>query len=233
MNATPPLTRGFVAILCLMIFIPLLAADTAVSNLAQPNDGSLNSNVGTFGTTGSASAQGFMTGANALGYALDSVTLGFISPGGFGSPGDLRVELWDDDSGSPGSVIAEFGINNPDSAGDFTFPLIGSFTLQPNTHYFISASTPDASTSGQNTYFWRATMSTSLDAGGLAGWSIDDGFRTSAPVWDPNDSTPWNGPHANVLQVAVEATAIPEPACVTIVLVGAGLLLARSRFRIS
>ncbi len=191
----------------------LVADLVAVSNLGQPNPGQLNSNVGTVGTTGGAAAQGFVTGPEASGYQLESVTLRFLAPGGFGSTGDLDVELWDSVAGAPGAIIASFGVNNPDAGGEFVFPLAEPVMLAPDTRYFISASTPDASTAGgQNVYFWEATPGSNENPGGLPGWSIDDGFRTSQGVVDPVEGTPWGGELDVPLQLAVSvAEAAPPP----------------------
>lgn len=196
-----------------LVFGILLArADPAVSNLGQPNGGFLNSNVGTAGPTGSAAAQGFVTGSQPLGYELSSVTLRFLAPGRLGSPGDLDVELWDSVGGKPGTIIAEFGVNNPDAGGDFTFPLDPPVTLAQGTRYFIVASTPDAPTSGgQHVYFWEGTSSTDENAGKLPGWSIDNGFRTSQGVVDPDENTPWGNELSIPLQLAIHAVVASPP----------------------
>ena len=128
-------------------------ADTIISNFPQANDdsGSTLSNA-----NGVASkAAGFTMPNNGLAYTLDSVTLRLKN----GDPNaDLLVELFGDGGTGPvgPSLVTFTNPVIPVGTGDFMFVPDASFTLQPLTTYWITATGESATPApGIN---WEASL---------------------------------------------------------------------------
>jgi hypothetical protein len=189
---------------------------TYVSTLGQPPDSSL--------AVGSDSwiAQSFVTGTNTGGYLLNSVQLRMDVVSGM--PAGLNVFLYTGlFSASPTNLGRLSGPDSP-SAGTFTYSADG-ITLMPSggygehTDYYIvlSAATPIA----QGAFSW----STSGDAGGDGPerWFIPAGYFFS------NDGLSWNLNRSYTMQIAVNASAIPEPPILPLILLGSGFLVGAHR----
>ena len=138
---------------------------TLVSNLSQPQDGSI-----TVGPTGSrvfSSAQQFTTGSNADGYTLTAVT--FVMTSAVNWP---EVSLYSSDSdGAPDTLL--YTLSSPASSvpqGEATFTAPGVALSDDTTYLVVMRQNADAFT----TFGISRTGSTASDAGALAGWSIHD-----------------------------------------------------------
>ena len=132
----------------------------------------------------------FTTGGNTGGYNLDSVELKVTDYENV----VVRVSLYSDSSGVPGSSI--FTFDNPDpitANANNTFTAPANTTLMASTPYHIvvsGANDPDEST---NTIRLTATSSNAEDSGGATNsegnpdWAIaDDGYFYSSSAWHSN-----------------------------------------------
>ena len=181
-----------------------------VSNLGQtPTDSAL---IG----SNSWISQTFITGVNPDGYTLNSVQLLLNSASGDPNKFNVMVYAKTGDPSSlhnPGdSPIFLDGLNGPTdplNGGVFTYTSSG-LTLSPSTYYFIVATA--SSDMAQGAYVWSAVNSLTH----ANGWTIDNNYFSSS------DGLSWSW-HArgDVFQMAINATAIPEPA--TCALLGVGL----------
>ena len=138
----------------------------AVDGYARSVLPSLVSNLGTGGSSSSLAigdyAQGFTTGSNAGGYALDAVVLNFET-----APSGLTVQLATGVSTtSAGTTVAT--LTNPTTLaiGDLRFTAPASTVLSASTEYFVVVQA--------SVGFVTGTKSTAEDAGAAAGWSIAD-----------------------------------------------------------
>jgi len=160
-------------------------------------------------------AQSFTTGDNGDGYILNSIQLR-MGPAS-GTPSGFSISLYSSPgNAAPGSNLGTLSGPDPAAGGLFTYTASG-VTLSPSTFYFavVTADTPIA----QASYTWSA-------ANGAApgnGWTIHNSYYRSTDgsnwIWHPREE---------IFQLAINATAIPEPAGVWLLLVGlAGVCLWR------
>jgi hypothetical protein len=184
-----------------------LNAQNAVSNLGQgASNGSADIGNASDGTRNRIFS--FTTGASASSFDFTSVTITFNNGGG--SPPALNVGLYSafDATTSAGVTTSVTGLSlttgNPLAAGTSVFS--GTASLLPSTTYYLklSAGTPPAG----NNYTLSLLNTTSVDNGGLAGWSIGSGvwlnYPTSGNQWTFYSGTP-------LISVQATASAIPEP----------------------
>ena len=133
-------------------------------------------------------------------YTLDKVTLRIRSGGSGGTT--FKVEIFDNVSGWPGSVVSNgtlSGPNNPNPPADDNFEYVptGEITLAAGTTYWIVAS---ATGDTFNSFLWSTTTSKDQGAGVFA---IGD---FSAIKFHP--SFPWANGNANVPRVSIDATKV-------------------------
>lgn len=187
---------------------------TYVSNLGEPSTGSQ--------AVGSDSwiAQGFFTGTNSDGYALNSVQL--LMNAASGNPGGFAVSLYSRlGNGTPGISIGSLSGSAPAVGGLFTYAASG-LTLPPHTAYFVVATslTPVA----QGAYDWSAATGSNGFVYGSEQWFIDDGFFGSA------NGLNWiEHSRQAVFRLGINAVSVPEPStlvltCFSTVILGARLL---------
>ena len=123
--------------------------------------------------------QRFTTGANALGYDLNSIELELEPPSEDWN--DMSVNLRKGTLADSGQVVK---LNNPTGSGQavrhFRVPSNTEVTLDPNTNYFVRiSSTVVEETDGDCLGRLRRTGSNNEDSGGLSGWSIKDAVDRS------------------------------------------------------
>jgi hypothetical protein len=172
-----------------------------VSNLGQASGGN--------GAIGSDSwlAQSFGTGTNADGYVLNSVQL--LTDVAYGSPNGFTVSLYSNSGAGPASNLGSLGGSDPSTGGVFIYTTSG-IMLSASTLYFVvaTAATPTV----QGAYNWSAAGESPRTSDG---WIIPAGYNYST------DGLTWQLSRQYTFQMAIYATAIPEPA--TLALTGLGL----------
>jgi hypothetical protein len=161
-----------------------------VSNLGQTPNGSE--------AIGSDSwlAQVFSTGTNSGGYVLNSVQL--LMGAASGSPSGFSVSIYG--SLNPTNSLGNLSGPDPSAGGIFTYAASG-LDLSPSTTYFVvvTAATPVA----QGAYNWSA--GTQYTFGGNQ-WEI------AATYFSSSDGLTWTGHgRSDAFQMAIYATAVPEP----------------------
>jgi hypothetical protein len=159
-------------------------------------------------------AQRIITGTDASGYILNSIQL--LMDAASGSPGGFNVSIYSSLGGEPHNNLGSLIGSDPSAGGIFTYNASG-ITLLPSadsspTFYFVVVTT--ATPVAQGAYDWSAANSFTEGSGG---WCIDDGYFTSA-----NGSSWTLIGRQDVFQLAINATAVPEPATLSL----AGMSLA-------
>ena len=147
----------------------LLAAAPAASQTVGTQVSNVGQTAAQFGLLGTFKhAQGFTTGANADGYVLTSVEIGFRAA--IGTTANLRVELWSATSGGvPDEKEADLTVPSSVGASVVSFTAPSSTALTASTTYFVVAYA-----SGTTTGSIGATESDNEDSGAASGWSIGD-----------------------------------------------------------
>ena len=184
-----------------------------MSNLGQADGAALS--VTTVSTVRDR-AQSFRTGSNGGHYRLNSVDVEFAEIGDADAARDLRVQIWANSGGAPGSTAADVLTDlarpsMPMGSSDqtFTFTYQGDdgsgLRLEPNTTYWVYVY--DASAQPNSRYALRATASNSERRQGLRlpeGWSIGDGHRS----WSlyPNPAVSWST-HSEALKIGLNLGA--------------------------
>ncbi len=159
-------------------------APALISNVGQ---GSFNSSGTNF------TAQRFTTGSNAAGYSLDSIEI--VSTDDEGD--DVGLSVWTvDASGFPDSLHATLIDPSNFVAGTLIFTAPPNTVLGASTTYSVVIEKP----SGEPVKL-TITTSDAEDAGGAAGWSIED----SLDQGDGTGST-WTSHGINAYRIAVKGT---------------------------
>jgi len=159
------------------------------------------------------SIQAFLTGSSSGGYILDSVTLEMGAWLGYAN--DFTVGIYTDGLGEPGTVLGSLsGSRDPEIRGEYVYTA-SNVNLSPSSIYWIMVSsqptgTPPPPLPPVGGYAWQVTDSPV--------YVSEDGWR---PITNGSSAGP-----GNVLQFGIEATPIPEPATLTLVLAGATSALA-------
>lgn len=175
-----------------------------VSNLGQTPTGSA-----AIGSDSWIAQEFFIIATDPNSYSLDSIQL-LLNPAS-GSPNEFNVSIYSaSPSGAPQNNLGSLnGPTDPSTPGIFTYTTSG-VTLSPGVGYFViaTAGTPAA----QGAYTWSATQGVTRNGN----YVIEDVYYSST------DGSSWaSHVRQNVFQLAVNGTAIPEPA--TLVLAGLGL----------
>jgi hypothetical protein len=194
---------------------------TYLSNLGHTPDGS--------NPVGSDSwiAAGFITGANASGYALDSVQLAIA--GASGMPSGFSASLYSANTLggiSPGNSLRTLsGPANPSATGTYTYVPTSGTMLFADTAYFIVVTA--GTTTADGAYQWDfMNASTYQSTDGWSG-SVSWGSSSGAP-------SSWRGlgtgSQFEYSQFAINATPAPEPGVVGLMAVG-GLVVGWRRWK--
>ena len=172
--------------------------NTLVSNTGQTsrNSGALT---GRFAGRDYDQAMSFTTGANPRGYHLTGVQLylELTSPGPIPIP---EVSIRGDNGGLPReNVLYTFTTSSTinDSFQLFQFVTPDETTLQPNTKYWLHATTSGIATTAQY------TTSSNEDAASNVGWKISDGW------YGRQDGGAWAEHLDNRLRMAISGHAAP------------------------
>jgi hypothetical protein len=170
-----------------------------LSNLGQPSSGSA--------AVGSNSwlAAPFRTGINPGGYQLNSIQLSMAAASG--DPNGFIVSLYNLNGSQPGSSLGTLIGSDPGTGGVFTFSASG-LTLAPSSFYCIVAT--GATVVAQGAYPW-----TLADSGSF---SSSDGWTGSIIYYTSTDGSGWSFIRPRPLQFAVDATAVPEPTSLAMIL---------------
>jgi PEP-CTERM motif len=183
---------------------------TYLSNVGQPSAGSL--------AVGNDSwlAAIFFTGNNTGGYTLNSIQLGMTDASGTPSGFTAMLYAINPINGIPGNSLGTLnGSFSPVTDGIYTYTAPSNLTLFPNAYYFIvlTAGTPVAN----GAYHWSLAGANSYNPSG--GWnSVGGDLLTSV------DGSSWSGLISDHPQYAINATAVPEPSAISLILLGSGVL---------
>jgi len=212
-------TRFFIAAILALIALGCESyGAAAVSNLSDFNNGDYPVNQSSPYAQGR--AEPFTTGSDPT--ILVSATLAMDSFNATNN-GGFTVSLFSNDSGLPGtSLLALSGPGTPQASGNYTYTAPSSFTLQPNTTYWIVAQVP---LTGPDTYYnWTFTVNSAFT--GLPGWSMGaSASSVSFMGWAPS----W-GPQSMPLRMELDVTPAPEPGAATLLVI-AGLVPVAARRR--
>jgi hypothetical protein len=182
-----------------------------VSNLGQTSTGS--SSVGNNAWL----AADFITGTNANGYTLNSVQLAMTNA--TDSPSDFTAMIYSAvafTSINPGSNLETLnGSANPSTSGIYIYTDVSNLMLSPNTYYFIVLTAGTAVTTGA--YSWSVTDTPSSGYNGYH-WGGEVFFA------DSSNGSSWNYTPGIYGQFAINATAVPEPSAISLILLGSGVL---------
>lgn len=118
------------------------------------------------------------------------------------------VSLYSVSGNIPSTKLLDFTGASPSTYGTYTFTAASEFVLQPNTSYFLVAS----STESASFYLWGSTEATSFTT--LPGWTLVPGNAVTADgdwFWNTGTNTP---------MAAVNVTSVPEPSALVLVSLG-------------
>ena len=191
-----------------------------LSNLGEPSTGSR--------AVGSNSwlAVPFVTGINDGGYILNSIQLGVADASG--NPGGFTVMLYATKplSASPGNSLGALsGSTDPATSGVYTYSPAGNLTLSEFTEYLIVLTAGTAVANGA--YQWSFTSTSSYNQAGR--WSIGT-FAGPGPFLSSINGSSWSPIPTTYLQLAINATAVPEPGGLGLFVLG-GLLFGFGRWK--
>jgi hypothetical protein len=163
------------------------------------------------------SAQGFETGSTIAGYVLDSIQVQMAAANG--NPSGFTLSLFSALNGLPFQSLGVLsGSVNPANAGVYSYDASAlNLTLATSTPYFLveSATSP----SSQGSYEWDITRGS---ANGLYGW------QNLPPEFTSDSGSDWNQGVRTMFDMAIYATAVPEPPQWALLLFsGAALVLNR------
>jgi hypothetical protein len=182
-------------------------------------------------STGSASvgsdswlAEPFETGNDASGYVLNSIQLGMTDASGNPSGFTVMVYTRDNNPGGvfPGSSLATLnGSLNPVTSGVYTYADDSNITLSPQTFYFIMLTAGTSVANGA--YSWSESA---YPPNSIGVWNEGNGIFKSS-----NGISGWSvTPYLGIGQLAINATAVPEPGGLCLFVLG-GLLLGFGRWK--
>jgi hypothetical protein len=213
------------ASVALLLSQPQAGAATLVSNLNNTSVGSnivgdigaIFANGGIYGRI----AQKFTAGVSAV---IGSATL-FLDTGGTNTD-QLRVDIYSDNAGNPGTSLAQLtGPGNP-AAGQNTWT--GTVPVTGGSSYWVVTSVTSfplpQSAAGQKK-FWSYTDD--LSQTGDAGWSIADD-----QLYSFNNGISWTSfsDSSQMLSISGDVSAAPEPGRSALLMIGlAGAALRRRR----
>jgi hypothetical protein len=193
-----------------------------LSNLEQPSVGSL--------AVGSNSwvAGLFVVGQNPGGYVLNSVELAMANASG--NPSGMQVMIYAAGGGGYSPPVIYIGTLNgsldPVSAGIYTFTPAAPITLLRGSGYSIVLTSGTAVADGA--YEWSYGSANSYNPSG--GWFTLLGNSAGAWIYSNGSIPSWVRNGSAFPQFAIEATAVPEPGVLSLIVLG-GLHLVWHRRR--
>ena len=151
-------------------------------------------------------AVAFETGTAVNGYSLNTIQI--RTAGVTGNPSGFQLLLCDDNAGNPRSSLEPLIGSAPTSAGVYSF-LASGITLAPSTVYWVLATSPDPTSSG-NTIYWAMNPDTYA---GSDGWSLDTSFMANTGGTASSDWSHlyWVHVTSGGLTLAISASPVPEP----------------------
>jgi hypothetical protein len=161
-------------------------------------------------------AQIFHIGTNADGYVVNAVQLRTDVPSG--SPSGFEAFIYSSSNRIPEHSLGPLTGPDPAEGGVFTFAGSDIF-LSPSSYYFvvITAATP----ASDGAYAWSMTDASAT----VVGWDIPNIGR-----YRSDDGTDWTFvDRQEVFQMAIDATAVPEPSTLCLAGLGLGVLWLRRR----
>lgn len=188
-----------------------------VSNLGLPSTGSASvaSNLWL--------AEAFLTGTNAGGYLLNSVQLALSNA--LGNPSGFTAMIYNVNplsiaGAAPGTSLGTLnGSLDPVAGGIYTYSPASNLTLLPGTTYFTVLTAGTAVANGA--YEWSVTSTYAPTLSG--GWN-GGGIALSS-----SDGLNWGPFPPHYAQLALTATAVPEPSTLGLLALGGFLLLRHRR----
>jgi hypothetical protein len=187
-----------------------------VSNITQPSSATMAV------ASDSWIAQAFTTGTNPSGYVLDSIQL--LMGTASGNPSGFNVSVYSSTDAVPGNLLGNLtGSPDPSTGGIITYSTLG-ITMSGVQEYFIVVTATTPSTDGA--YYWSYS---NHPFSGSQHWGIAGLYYTS-----PNgmDWSRISGP--NSFQMAIYATAVPEPSIISLFILGSGVLICvRNRNKVN
>lgn len=197
---------------------------TGVSNLTQTSSSSIDVGQETGGET---FAQGFSFTTGATSMTLLNVDLKFENASIGGLTG-FAFSLYSGftATGPTTHLVTFTGSNGPATAGTHSYSPASPTTLSANTTYYLVATAPTLSISREHFHI-STTSTTDEDAGGIAGWRIDN------TRWESGNAgiAPWTQLSGDVPQFSLTVSAVPEPSTYALLLGIAGLGTAWLRRR--
>ena len=164
----------------------IVSRDVLVSNNTLANDLDLG-----FTAAAPITAQGFTTGADADGYTLESVSVGFGTIPNLSTAGaELTATIRAESGAAPGTTLCT--LVDPQSFAQghntFTAPSTGTIcpVLSTNTTYFFAIEHHDPA---NNATSLKATNSNSEDAGSRLGWLILDYNHYYESTWKTDSAS--------------------------------------------
>jgi hypothetical protein len=155
---------------------------------------------------------------------------------------DLNLELWSVEGGTPASLISESSsLYNESEHFSFALPSTGDFALRVRWFKEVFDMTGDAD---QELYglAWSAVAGLpgdfntdgAVDAADYVLWRKNDGTQTGYDAWRANFGTSLGVGSGQALPSAHQlSAAVPEPATLTIILIGMLAMLPRGRARVA
>lgn len=177
--------------------------------------------------------QGFHTGNDPGGYYLEEATLAFENA--FGQPTAFTLEIYDTTTVLAPNVSLGLmtGSSDPDTRGNYSY-LTENLLLQPNSDYVMVVKATGTVRVQNDEYLWFRAASTSITAAegwqatGMWAWIEQRGFGPpNNPVHRWFSAYQGNYPPA---AFSMTVTTIPEPASLTLSIVGLLGLSCRARF---
>jgi hypothetical protein len=201
-------------VLAALVMCAARPPSTNAANMVLSDNVKGVSSGGTEAATGSTwLASSFSTDTST--YQLNSVTLLLENP----VSGAAVVDIYSDGGLEPGSLVG--ALTSPSS---YVGPLVettftaSDITLSANSTYWVVLEAPQ----GEFDWSWASS-----DSG--TGVGFTDTWSSSSD--GGNSWFTYVGPDSYPLQMIVNASAVPEPATLTLLATGAGLLLLRQRYR--
>jgi hypothetical protein len=147
-------------------------------------------------------------------YILNSIQL-LMNPAS-GNPAGFSVSIYGSLSGEPNNNLGNLVGSDPSTGGVFNYTASG-ITLSSGNYFVVATAATPIETGA---YDWSAA-----NGAGNGNWSINDSYATST------DGSSWTKyPRGDVFQMAIYATAVPEPSELALGALGA-LLLGFHRWR--
>lgn len=153
-------------------------------------------------------ATAFTTGSNSGGYDLREVSIQIDSLA-VGTPGNLFLDIYADDSNSPNEGIGAIEIlslitGTPSNGGNIVYQ--SSLQLSANTKYWAVLSADTQISPDSSYYVWRCACASDQIFTTPEGWTIDNRSAIQSTVSYPD----WTQLGTSAGTLSIDALAIPE-----------------------